>query len=178
MNNKSHVFSLALLQLTLVSAVHASTAYLIDDGQDDGQAVGVQIMLTDNGTPVSLNENDMLTVNVASNDKSSGGGGCREMNGVASIYGLNHGSGDGAHQKLAGGGRLDTTAMTAAMLHVPLNKTIATVSANGRTIKVKVNDRGPYVKGRIIDLTPAAAAGLGFSEKGAGTAHVNIKICT
>ena len=177
MNKKTQLLA-ALLQFALVSTVHASTAYLVDDGtSSDDYGVTAQITLTDDGIPVDLSETDLLTVDVASN-KGSGGGGCREMHGVASIYGLNHGSGDSSTQKLAGGGRLNVHAMTAAMLNVPLNKTVATVTANGRTIKVKVNDRGPYVRGRIIDLTPAAAAGLGFSERGSGTAHVNIKICT
>jgi rare lipoprotein A len=34
---------------------------------------------------------------------------------------------------------------------------------NGRSVTVRINDRGPFVRGRIIDLTPAAARVLGFS---------------
>jgi rare lipoprotein A len=34
---------------------------------------------------------------------------------------------------------------------------------NGRTVTVRINDRGPFIRGRIIDLTPAAARALGFS---------------
>ncbi len=44
---------------------------------------------------------------------------------------------------------------------------------NGRSIKVRVNDRGPFVRGRIIDLSRAAADRLGFS--GRGTAEVRVK---
>jgi rare lipoprotein A len=41
---------------------------------------------------------------------------------------------------------------------------------NGRSVVVTINDRGPFVSGRIIDLTPAAARALGFS----GLAKVNV----
>jgi len=44
---------------------------------------------------------------------------------------------------------------------------------NGRSINVRVNDRGPFVQGRIIDLSRAAADRLGFS--GRGTAEVRVK---
>jgi rare lipoprotein A len=42
--------------------------------------------------------------------------------------------------------------------------------ANGRSVVVRINDRGPYVRGRIIDLMPAAARAIGFS----GLAHVQL----
>jgi rare lipoprotein A len=45
---------------------------------------------------------------------------------------------------------------------------------NGRTIVVRVNDRGPFIRGRIIDLTPAAAKRLGFKKK--GVVPVEIKV--
>jgi rare lipoprotein A len=38
-----------------------------------------------------------------------------------------------------------------------------TNKSNGRTVVVRINDRGPFVRGRVIDLTPAAAQALGFS---------------
>jgi rare lipoprotein A len=43
---------------------------------------------------------------------------------------------------------------------------------NGRNIVVRVNDRGPFVRGRVIDITPAAARALGFS----GLAPVTVRI--
>lgn len=45
---------------------------------------------------------------------------------------------------------------------------------NGRTLKVRLNDRGPFIPGRIIDLTPAAARRLGFKDK--GLARVEIEV--
>lgn len=66
--------------------------------------------------------------------------------------------------------------MTAAHKSLPCGtKVRVTNLANGRAIIVTIVDRGPYVRGRIIDLTPAAAALLGFSEHGAGLAHVTVK---
>src|SRR5665213_3669701 len=133
MNIRSMMIATCLLPLSM--AVHAtnSTASLIDDQTE----IGAQIQLTDDGTPVALGEDSGLSVQEAS--LAPTGGGCKQINGVASIYGLNHGSGDGAHQRLAGGGHLDPTAFTAAMLHAPLGS-VATVTGNGRTIKVRIND--------------------------------------
>jgi rare lipoprotein A len=75
----------------------------------------------------------------------------------------------------ASGERLDRNAMTAAHKSLPFGtKLIVTNKRNGRKVIVTVNDRGPYRKGRIIDLSPAAAAQLGMWR--AGLAPVEIRI--
>jgi len=87
--------------------------------------------------------------------------------GIASIYG----NGDGyagkcvAMQKPRGGcERMDPRAMTAAHRTIPFGTMVTVVNRrNGRQIVVRINDRGPFIKGRIIDLTPAGAAALGFT---------------
>lgn len=79
--------------------------------------------------------------------------------GIASWYGAPfHG------RKAATGERYDMNAMTAAHPTMPL-PSYAWVRnlANGREVMVKVNDRGPFHGGRIIDLSRAAARKLGFS---------------
>ncbi|MGE9267155.1 MAG: septal ring lytic transglycosylase RlpA family protein [Verrucomicrobiales bacterium] len=43
---------------------------------------------------------------------------------------------------------------------------------NGKSIKIRLNDRGPFIAGRIIDLTPRAAAALGFKEQGLARVRV------
>jgi len=43
---------------------------------------------------------------------------------------------------------------------------------NGRSVVVRINDRGPFIKGRVIDLTPAGAQALGFS----GLAPVTLQV--
>jgi rare lipoprotein A len=54
--------------------------------------------------------------------------------------------------------------LTAAHRSLPFGtKVRVTNRKNGRSVVVRINDRGPFVRGRIIDLTPAAAHVLGFS---------------
>jgi rare lipoprotein A len=54
--------------------------------------------------------------------------------------------------------------MTAAHRSLPFGtKVRVTNRRNGRSVVVRINDRGPYVRGRVIDVTPAAADALGFS---------------
>jgi rare lipoprotein A len=77
--------------------------------------------------------------------------------GIASIYGYRGG-------KTASGERANPGQLTAAHKSLPFG-TMVTVTnkKNGRTVTVRINDRGPFIRGRIIDLTPAAASQLGFS---------------
>ena len=78
--------------------------------------------------------------------------------GVASVYSTDSGGGT------ASGERLNPQALTAAHRSLPFGtKVRVTNKSNGRTVVVKINDRGPFVRGRVIDVTPAAARALGFS---------------
>jgi rare lipoprotein A len=155
--------------LSLPLFVHATPAQLIDTEADE---IGAAIELTGDAQPYEMSDDDTdLGYDVAS--LKATGGGCTTLSGVASVYGLNHGSGDGAHQALAGGGHLNTGALTAAMLKIPLGKRVRVTARNGKSVTVLVNDKGPYVRGRIIDLTPAAAHALGFS----GTEGVTVTTC-
>src|SRR5580698_4767524 len=67
----------------------------------------------------------------------------------------------------ADGERLDLQHLTAASLKLPLG-TVVTITnrRNGRKATVRVNDRGPYTKRFIIDLSPAAAEALGIGRRG------------
>ena len=82
--------------------------------------------------------------------------------GTASWYGpWHHG------RRTANGERFDQNAMTAAHPTLPLGTLVRVTNLqNGRTVKVRINDRGPYARGRVIDLSKAAAAALGFKEQG------------
>lgn len=76
------------------------------------------------------------------------------QHGIASIY---------KDHRTASGEPYRAGALAAAHKHLPLGtKAKVTNLKNGKTVVVRINDRGPYTKGRIIDLTPAAAAQLGF----------------
>jgi len=80
------------------------------------------------------------------------------QSGIASVYSTESGS------RTASGARLNPGAMTAAHRSYPLGSKIkVTNRRNGRSVVVTVNDRGPFVRGRIVDVTPAAAQALGFS---------------
>jgi rare lipoprotein A len=90
--------------------------------------------------------------------------------GIASWYGEQfHG------RYTANGEVFDLNSVTAAHRTLPL-PTIAQVTnlENGRTIQIRINDRGPYARGRIIDLSRRSAQLLGFEGK--GTAKVRVKI--
>jgi rare lipoprotein A len=92
------------------------------------------------------------------------------QHGQASWYG------PGFHgRKTASGERFDQHQLTAAHRKLPLG-TRATVTnlGNGRTVEVEINDRGPYVGGRIIDLSKAAARKLGMEHS--GTAKVRVVV--
>jgi rare lipoprotein A len=81
----------------------------------------------------------------------------RVQHGEASVY--------VPHGKLAmPGAKPDPNAMRAAHRTLPFGTLVRVTNAkNGRHVLVRINDRGPYVKGRIIDLTPAAARKLGYT---------------
>lgn len=64
----------------------------------------------------------------------------------------------------ANGERATKSGMTAAHRSLPFGTMVRVTNRNtGRSVVVRINDRGPFVSGRIIDLTPAAAHQLGFS---------------
>jgi rare lipoprotein A len=78
--------------------------------------------------------------------------------GIASIYSTESGSGT------ANGEKLNPGALTAAHRTLPFGtKVKVTNKKNGNSVVVRINDRGPFVSGRVIDLTPAAARVLGFN---------------
>ena len=81
-----------------------------------------------------------------------------DQTGVASFYSTESGS------KTASGEKLNPEALIAAHRTLPFG-TKATVrnKRNGQSVDVIIKDRGPFVRGRIIDLSPAAARELGFS---------------
>lgn len=77
------------------------------------------------------------------------------------------------HSRTASGEMMNPSAMTAAHKTLPLgSKVRVTHSKTGKSIVVRINDRGPFIKGRVIDLSKGAAKKLGFI--GAGHAKVCI----
>lgn len=91
------------------------------------------------------------------------------QSGVASWYGRQfHG------RKTANGETFNMNAMTAAHKTLPLNCMIrVTNKSNGKSVVVKVNDRGPFHGSRVVDLSYGAAKALGIVDT--GTANVSIE---
>jgi rare lipoprotein A len=90
--------------------------------------------------------------------------------GGASWYGPDH---DG--KVTANGEHFDMHEMTAAHRSLAFGTIVRVHSAaTGRMVKVRINDRGPFEKRRIIDLSAAAAEALGIHEKGVASVHLDV----
>jgi len=77
------------------------------------------------------------------------------------------------HSKTASGERCNPTHLTAAHKSLPFGTMVrVTNRRNNRSVVVRINDRGPFVHGRVIDLTPAGARSIGFS----GLAPVSLAV--
>jgi rare lipoprotein A len=88
------------------------------------------------------------------------------QSGIASVYAYDGG-------RTASGEHASPGALTAAHRTLPFGTMVRVTNRNsGRSVVVRINDRGPFVHGRIIDLTPAAARALGFS----GLANVEVDV--
>jgi rare lipoprotein A len=84
--------------------------------------------------------------------------------GIASVY---------SEGPTATGERVVASGMTAAHRTLPFGTMVrVTNTSNGRSVVVRINDRGPFVKGRIIDLTPGAAHAIGIAGLGAVTVDI------
>jgi rare lipoprotein A len=90
--------------------------------------------------------------------------------GIASWYG------PGFHGRRTASGEIyNMYAYTAAHKTLPLGTYVRVINLeNGKSVVVRINDRGPFKKGRIIDLSYAAAKKIGMIEK--GTARVRLEI--
>lgn len=77
--------------------------------------------------------------------------------GIASVYSY-------TGHRTANGERLNIHGLTAAHKSLPFGTRVrVTNNRNGHSVVVRINDRGPFVRGRVIDMTPAGARALGFS---------------
>jgi rare lipoprotein A len=94
----------------------------------------------------------------------------RSLEGIASFYG------DELRGHLtANGERFNPGAMTAAHRTLPFGTRLRVTNLdNGRTVAVRVNDRGPYVNGRILDLSAEAARRLGMLDRGVARVRIDI----
>jgi len=90
--------------------------------------------------------------------------------GYASYYGAQwHG------RTTANGERMDIHAMTAAHKTLPFHSRVrVTMLSTGKSVVVRINDRGPFVRGRIIDLSDEAARRIGLLGKGVAKVRIEV----
>ena|SRR5437868_1409241 len=104
-----------------------------------------------------------LDANASIGSQSSG----RGFAGRASYYGNESGS------RTASGQRFNQNAMTAAHRSLPFGTKLR-VTHRGQSVVVTINDRGPFIKGRVLDLSTGAARAIGLT--GAGVGHVTAEV--
>ena len=105
-----------------------------------------------NATPDWRNANASMT-------PSSGSG--HSFSGMASYYGNESGS------RTASGQRFNQNAMTAAHRSLPFGTKLR-VTHGGSSVIVTINDRGPFIRGRVLDLSTGAARAIGLTGAGVG----------
>lgn len=90
--------------------------------------------------------------------------------GVASYYGN-----ELAGHRTASGERFDPGQLTAAHRTLPLGtKVRVTNPANGKSVVVRINDRGPFARGRVLDLSKSAASEIGLIARGSGRVELAV----
>ena len=94
-------------------------------------------------------------------DANASVGGGHSFSGMASYYGNESGS------KTASGARFNQNAMTCAHRSLPFGTKLR-VTHGGRSVVVTVNDRGPFIRGRVLDLSTGAARAVGLTGAGVG----------
>lgn len=78
-------------------------------------------------------------------------------------------------RKTAGGERVDSESYSAAHRSLPFNTMVEITNLdNNRSVVVRINDRGPFSKGRVVDMTYAAAKALGMIQR--GIANVKLRV--
>jgi len=98
------------------------------------------------------------------------GSNARVQRGKASWYG-----GKWHGRKTASGERFNKRALTAAHRKLPFGTIVVVTNlSNGRSVKVRINDRGPFIRGRIIDVSEAAARRL--KMRGAGVVRCKLRV--
>ena len=102
-------------------------------------------------------------------DPASEDGGAAIDGGMASWYGREF-----AGHRTASGERFDPSSYTAAHRTLPFGSRVRVTNSSGKSVVVRINDRGPFHSGRVIDLSQAAAAELGIVR--AGSSRVTLAL--
>ena len=144
----------------LMKAVFVTTALAIGSS-----AVGLET-----ATALSFNTSNEVNETKQSLEGSSETLLAHQLQGEASWYGPNF-----KGQTTANGETFNPSQMTAAHRTLPLGTRVrVTNQRNNQSVVVRINDRGPYAGGRVIDLSRAAAEAIGM--RGSGVAPVSIQV--
>lgn len=150
--------------LNQLNRQHSNASELIKSArQPSSLAFNSQLLAKD--TSRVSNDSDVLErlSAVASNSVSN-----FQQSGVASWYGRQFNG-----RKTASGDTFNQNALTAAHRSLPLNCYVkVTNKANGKSVIVKVNDRGPFHANRVMDLSYGAAKQLGITSSGTGNVTI------
>ena len=139
----------------------------LDKSAQQNTQVGASTMKSNNGNAATTSTTGVQPANQA--DSSSGGQVVSTFTGIASYYGNNDGTQGGP---TASGEKFNTNDLTAAHPSLPFNTKVRVTNVkNGKSVVVRINDRGPYTGGRVIDLSVAAATAIAMIEDG----HTSIK---
>jgi len=112
----------------------------------------------------------LLAIPVAAQEQIAGDDGTEMGSGVASYYGN-----ELAGNRTASGERFDPDELTAAHRTLAFGSRVrVTNTANGKSVVVRINDRGPFSRGRVIDVSSAAAREIGMHRS--GTAKVSMTL--
>jgi rare lipoprotein A len=96
----------------------------------------------------------------------NGGSATHAAHGVASFY---------SDTETASGEKFDKNELTAAHPTLPFGTRLrVTDVSSGRFVTVRVNDRGPFVRGRVVDISPSAAEALGMVDKGVANVRLDV----
>jgi rare lipoprotein A len=146
------------------------------------RAALIGLALTALATPaVADQDHSWMSKAFGGNDAGSGKSGRRGAKadsgaGLTGSYGASSGIASyyWQPQAVASGGRFNPNALTAAHKTLPFGTRVRVTNLNnGRSVDVVINDRGPYVAGRVIDLSRRAAEVVGMT--GSGVARVNVQ---
>ena len=100
---------------------------------------------------------------------AKGAKGAKQISGVAAYYSQNY------RGRTASGARYDPNKFTAAHRTLPFGTRLRVTNlSNGHSVTVRINDRGPFVRGRDVDVSYSAAQTLGITEQ--GVAKVKLEV--
>jgi rare lipoprotein A len=166
---RNALMATALLAIASSACIHPASAHG-NQGQNrsEGKQVRHQSALT--GERAVRRQNlyrgvrEKLFVSAGRSDRQIKAPAESNVSGIASVY---------SDKETASGEPMDPAAMTAAHRTLPFDTEVTVINHdNGRSAVVRINDRGPYIQGRVIDLSPAAALALGVD----GLASVSLTV--